>query len=89
MNTLVSDQAEDIAHGGPEGVNAASVLPIVTTEATSGDAVSAVWVRDSDSTSNDTVRVKFSVGPGGDITGAKASVFIMFFNRATAGLNPP
>ena len=89
MNTLVSDQVEDIPHGGPSSVYAAIVLPIVTTEATSGDPVSAIWVRDSDSVANNTVRVKFSVGAGGDITGAKASVFIMFFNRATAGLNPP
>lgn len=87
MNTLTSDQAEDIAHGGPTTVAPMWVLPIVTTSATSGDAVHAEWIKASDSTANNTVRVKFKVDPGGDIAGAKATVFVVFAAQAQGGLS--
>jgi len=89
LSALTSDQLENVTHYGPSSVAATFVLPLVTTGATSGDQVTAEWVRDSDSTANNTVAIKARVSDLGDITGAKLSVFVFFFSRATAGLNPP
>ncbi len=78
LSALTSDQLENVLHKGPASVAAGLVVP-VTVE----------WVKASDSTSNNTVGIRARVGAGGDIAGATISVFVFFFNRATAGLNPP
>lgn len=89
LSSLTSDQAEDVAHRGPSGCSPFLVLPVVTVAATSGDAVSCEWIKASDSTTNNTVRVKAKVGPGGDIAGAKITVLCFFAQQASAGLSPP
>lgn len=91
LSSLTSGLLENIATpiAAPRSVLASVVDCVITTSATSGDPISWEWIRANDSTTNNTVAVKFKVPVGGDITGAKAAVFIYFFNRATAGLNPP
>ena len=89
LSALTSDQAEDIAHRGPSGCSPFLVLPVVTVGATSGDPVTCEWVKASDSTANNTVRVKARVGTGEDIAGAKVTVLCFFAQQASAGLNPP
>jgi hypothetical protein len=89
LSALTSDQNEDVAHGGPSGAVPLLVIPVVTVGAATGDQVTAEWIKASDSTSNNTVRVKARVAAGGDIAGAKLSVFVVFANMASAGLNPP
>lgn len=88
LSSLTSDQAEDLAHGGSSGVAPLMVIPIVTAAATDGSQVTGEWIRASDVTASDTVRVKFKVPPGGDISGAKASVYILFVGQASGSLNP-
>lgn len=89
LSVLTSDQNEDVSHQGPSGRSPFLVLPMVTAAATSGDQVTAEWVRASDSTSNDTVRVKARVASGGDISGAKLTVLCFFSDQASAGLSAP
>ena len=89
LSVLTSDQAEDVAHHGPSGCSPFLVLPVVTVGTTSGDPVTCEWVKASDSTSNNTVRVKARVGAGEDIAGAKLTVLCFFAQSASAGLNPP
>lgn len=91
LSGLTSGLLENVAtpSQAPRSVLPSIVIPVVTAAATSGDPVTAEWIRANDSTTNNTVAVKFKVRAGGDITGATASVFFLYFNRATAGLNPP
>lgn len=89
LSALTSDQNEDVAHRGPSGCAPFLVLPQVTVGATSGDQVTCEWVKASDNTANDTVRVKARVASGGDITGAKVTVLCFFAQSASGGLNPP
>jgi hypothetical protein len=89
LSSLVSDQLENVAHGGPSGANASFVLPIVITSATSNDPVTVEWISGSDSTSNNTIAIKAKVAAGGDISGAKVALIIFFGDRASDGLNSP
>jgi hypothetical protein len=89
LSALTSDQAEDVAHRGPSGCSPFLVLPVVTVGATSGDPVTGTWVKASDNTTNNTVRVTARVPAGGDIAGAKVTVMCFFAQTASAGLNPP
>lgn len=89
LSSLTSDQNEDVAHQGPSGVAPLMVLPVVTVGATTGDQITAEWIKASDSTTNNTVRVKARVAAGGDISGAKLTVYCVFASHASAGLNPP
>ena len=89
LSALTSDQAEDVSHRGPSGCSPFLVVPVVTVGATSGDQIVCEWVKASDNTTNNTVRVKARVASGGDITGAKITVVCFFAQQASAGLNPP
>lgn len=89
LSSLTSDQNEDVAHRGPSGCSPFLVLPQVTVGATTGDQVTCEWIKASDNTTNDTVRVKARVAMGGDIAGAKLTVVCFFAQQASAGLNPP
>ena len=89
LSALTSDQNEDVAHKGPSGASPFLVLPVVTVGAADGSQVTAEWIKASDSTANNTVRVKARVATGGDITGAKLTVISFFAQQASAGLNPP
>jgi hypothetical protein len=91
LSALTSDQLETVTlpPSRADSVSPLIVLPLVTTGATSGDPVTVEWVRDSDVAASETVAVRARVGVGGDITGAKLSVFILFTTRASGGLTPP
>lgn len=89
LSALTSDQNEDVAHKGPTGCSPFLVMPVVTVAATDGSQVTTEWIKASDSTANDTVRVKARVAAGGDITGAKVTVMCFFAQQASGGLNPP
>jgi hypothetical protein len=88
LSSLTSDQAEDVAHGGPSGVAPLLVLSSVTTAATTGDQITVEHHKASDSTTNNTMRVKARVAAGGDISGAKVTLYALFIGRASGGLNP-
>ena len=89
LSALTSNQAEDVAHRGPSGCSPFLVLPVVTVQATSGDVVTCEWIKASDNTTNNTVRIKARVPPAADIAGAKLTVVCFFAQQASAGLNPP
>lgn len=89
LSSLTSDQYEDISHRGPSGCSPFLVLPVVTVGATSGDQITAEWIKASDNTTNNTVRVRYRVAAGGDITGATGTVLCFFAQQASAGLNAP
>lgn len=85
LSSLTSDQTEDVAHTGPSGCRAVFVLPQVTAQATDGSMVTGEHIKASDSLVNNTVRVKFRVGAGGDISGAKATVLVFHLAQASGG----
>lgn len=87
LSSLTSDQNEDVAHGGPSTVSPAFVIPLVSGGATDGSQVTGEWIKASDSTDNNTVRVKFRVAQDGDIAGAKGCVLVVFVAQAQGGLS--
>ena len=83
LSSLTSDQYEDIAHKGPSGAACLFVLPLVSAGATDGSQVTGEWVKASDSTASNTVRVRYRVASGGDISGAVATVLVFFLKQAS------
>lgn len=90
LSSLTSDQVEtvNIPQPRPDSVSPTFVLPLVTAGATDGSMVTAEWVKASDVAASETVAVRARVAGGGDITGAKLTVFIFLGQRASGGLNP-
>ena len=87
LSTIEPGETLDVSHGGPTGVKPEFVLHSVTTEATNGSAVVAVeHIRGSDSTTNDTSRLRVKTEDGGDLTGAVVRVLFFFTASASGGI---
>ena len=84
MSSLVSDQSEDVTHGGPTGLKVDMVdVEIVIPPTVNSDFV---WYhdRDNDSTTSNTVRLTFI---GTDLAGMKVKVRFHFFASASGGIS--
>lgn len=88
LSTITPDEPVDASHGGPSGVAPVMVSYEVRTRATNGSPVVAVNHESaSDSTSNNTARVRVSSIPGGDLSGAVVRVFFHFVAQASGGIS--
>jgi len=87
LNTLTTDQDEDVAHGGPSGVLPVAVIPVQTAQATSEELVTCSWNKAADSAANNTCRLVFAVENGGSISGAKFRVYFVFLQAASGGVS--
>lgn len=85
LSTLVAGAWETISHGGPSGVEAQDVEMTVETPTAAGDTIQLVRDRSSDSTTNNTIAVKFICT--GSITGAVVTLKISFLQHGSGSLD--
>ena len=85
LTTIEPGETLDVSHGGPSGVAPEFIQYSTTVEATSGSPVVDVeHIRGSDSTTNNTARVRVKTTDEGDLTGATVRV-LFFFTAAGSG----
>lgn len=77
-SSLVSDKIESLSHGGPTGATVSAVEFEITTRPTDGSQLSCEHVSASDSTTGNTIALRFWVQPGGSIDGAVVRVRVRF-----------
>lgn len=88
LSTITPDEPVDVEHGGPSGAEVAYMTYEVRTRATLGAPVIQVTHEAaSDSTTNDTARVRVSTIAGGDLTGAVVRVLFHFAQMASGGIS--
>lgn len=88
LSSLDAGEVENIAHGGPSGVPVRSVQMEVITRPTDGSDVRMEHLATSDSTTNDTVALKFYTSAGGSLTGAKVRLRFIFGSMKSGGITP-
>ena len=86
LSSLTSDLVENIAHGGPSGCTVTRASFEVIQKPTDGSDLSMEHKVASDSTTNNTVALRFYTEPGGSLSGAKVKVFLTFHDFATGGI---
>ena len=86
LSSLTSDLLENIAHGGPSGATASRVTCEVIQKPTDGSDLSVEHKSASDSTTNNTMALRFYTSPGGSLSGAKVRVFVTFHSFASGGI---
>lgn len=78
LGTLVADALENIAHAGPSGCTVDEARCEVITRPTDGSPVFMEHKTASDSTTNDTVALRFYTVAGGSLDGAVVRVKCKF-----------
>lgn len=87
LSTIEPGETVDVSHGGPSGVKPAFIVASTTVEATNGSPVLSVeHIRGSDSTTNNTSRLRVKTDDGGDLTGAVVRVLFFFTAAASGGI---
>lgn len=86
LSSLTSDLLENIAHGGPSGASVSRVSYEVIQKPTDGSDLSMEHKAASDSTTNNTVALRFYTSPGGSLSGAKVRVHLTFHAFASGGI---
>lgn len=88
LTTINPGESLDVSHGGPSGAPVLFVTHEVYVEATSGDPVVSVeHIGASDSTANDTARIKVKTVAGGDLAGATVRLLFWFSDQASGGIS--
>jgi hypothetical protein len=83
LSTLDSDILINVPHGGNTGTVVEQVWYEVTTRPTDGSPVFMSHPVSSDSTTNDTVALRFRTIPGGSLDGAVVRVHVKFLGCAS------
>ena len=87
VSSIVGDQSEDIAHGGPDGLVAKEIQMEIVTPPTSPCTFSLQRsLADDTITGTETSRVKFATEDGGDMTGAVVKLRFHFYASASGGI---
>jgi hypothetical protein len=85
-SSLTAGLDENIAHGGPTGVKPYRVWSETVVAPTSNDVVGFYHIEASDSTTNDTVHVRWDTTAGGSLTGTEVELHCMFAATKSGGI---
>lgn len=84
LSGLTKNLAENVEHGWEDGTVIEDVSFAVVTAPTDGSMISMEWLRSQDSTTNNTVNVRFRCS--GSITGAVVDLFCKSRAAGSGGL---
>jgi hypothetical protein len=87
VSTLDAGVDVNQAHTGPSGARAYKVDHTVITKPTDGSDVKFEWDGANDSTTNNTIRIRFDTEAGGSLTGAVVKLFVYFGGVASGGIS--